>query len=168
MILVFITSVTYGMWVATSVAEEKGSRVMEVMLNAATPGELLGGQGPGRRCAGLTQYAAISCPAAGVLLLQAPLARLLLGEGGDATPLVGLTAGILVAFGVFFLLGFALSALLYAAAGSLVSRQEDVQQVALPMLLLSFGGYIAAAIATRRRTRPGSRRSRWSRSSART
>jgi len=28
-ILVFITSVTYGMWVATSVAEEKGSRVME-------------------------------------------------------------------------------------------------------------------------------------------
>ena len=29
-----------------------------------------------------------------------------------------------------------------------MSRQEDVQQVALPMLLLSFGGYIAAAIAT--------------------
>ena len=148
-ILVFITSVTYGMWVATSVAEEKGSRVMEVMLNAATTGELLGGKVIGVGAAGLTQYAAIVIPAAGVLLLQAPLAQLLLGESGSGGgPLVGLTAGILVAFGAFFLLGFALSALLYAAAGSLVSRQEDVQQVALPMLLLSFGGYIAAAIAT--------------------
>ena len=148
-ILVFITSVTYGMWVATSVAEEKGSRVMEVMLNAATSGELLGGKVLGVGAAGLTQYAAIVVPAVGVLILQAPLARLLLGDGGaDDGPLVGLTGGILLAFGVFFLLGFALSALLYAAAGSLVSRQEDVQQVALPMLLLSFGGYMGAAIAT--------------------
>ena len=148
-ILVFITSVTYGMWVATSVAEEKGSRVMELMLNAATSGELLGGKVLGVGAAGLTQYAAIVVPAVGVLIVQAPLARLLLGDGGaDDGPLVGLTGGILLAFGVFFLLGFALSALLYAAAGSLVSRQEDVQQVALPMLLLSFGGYIAAAIAT--------------------
>jgi ABC-2 type transport system permease protein len=148
-ILVFITSVTYGMWVATSVAEEKGSRVMEVMLNAATTGELLGGKVLGVGAAGLTQYAAIVVPAVAALALQGPLARLLLGEGAaDDGPLVGLTGGILVAFAVFFLLGFALSALLYAAAGSLVSRQEDVQQVALPMLLLSFGGYIAAAIAT--------------------
>ena len=148
-VLVFLTSVTYGMWVATSVAEEKGSRVMEVMLNAATPGELLGGKVLGVGAAGLTQYAAIAVPAVATLLLQAPLARLLLGDGGaDDRPLAGLTGGILLAFGVFFLLGFALSALLYAAAGSLVSRQEDVQQVALPMLLLSFGGYIGAAIAT--------------------
>ena len=148
-ILVFITSVTYGMWVATSVAEEKGSRVMEVMLNAATTGELLGGKVLGVGAAGLTQYTAIVVPAVAALVLQDPLARLLLGEGGAGDgPLVGLTGGILLAFAVFFLLGFALSALLYAAAGSLVSRQEDVQQVALPMLLLSFGGYIAAAIAT--------------------
>jgi ABC-2 type transport system permease protein len=148
-ILVFITSVTYGMWVATSVAEEKGSRVMEVMLNAATTGELLGGKVLGVGAAGLTQYAAIVVPAVAVLVLQAPLAQLLLGDGGaNDGPLVGLTGGILLAFGAFFLLGFALSALLYAAAGSLVSRQEDVQQVALPMLLLAFGGYIGAALAT--------------------
>lgn len=147
-ILVFITSVTYGMWVATSVAEEKGSRVMEVMLNAATTGELLGGKVLGVGAAGLTQYTAIVVPAVAALVLQGPLAQLLLGDAGsDDGPLVGLTGGILVAFAVFFLLGFALSALLYAAAGSLVSRQEDVQQVALPMLLLSFGGYIGAAIA---------------------
>jgi ABC-2 type transport system permease protein len=147
-ILVFVTSVTYGMWVATSVAEEKSSRVMEVMLNAATPGEMLAGKVVGVGGAGLTQLAAIVLPAAAVVALQAPLARLVLGETRDGTPLAGLTPTILAAFVAFFLLGFLLTALVYAAAGSLVSRQEDVQQVALPMLMLSFAAYFAAFFAS--------------------
>jgi ABC-2 type transport system permease protein len=146
--LVFVTSVTYGMWVATSVAEEKSSRVMEVMLNASTPGEMLAGKVAGVGAAGLTQLAAIVLPAAVVVVLQGPLARLVLGADGEATPLAGLTPGILGAFVVFFLLGFVLTALVYAAAGSLVSRQEDVQQVALPMLMLSFVAYFAAFFAS--------------------
>jgi len=146
--LVFITSVTYGMWVATSVAEEKSSRVMELMLNAATPGEMLAGKVVGVGGAGMTQLAAIVLPAAAVVALQVPLTRLVLGEDGADTPLAGLTPGILVAFVVFFLLGFVLTALVYAAAGSLVSRQEDVQQVALPMLMISFVAYFAAFFAS--------------------
>ena len=146
--LVFVTSVTYGMWVATSVAEEKSSRVMELMLNAATPGEMLAGKVLGVGGAGLTQLTAIVLPAAAVVVLQGPLARLVLGENADNTPLAGLTPGILVAFVAFFLLGFVLTALVYAAAGSLVSRQEDVQQVALPMLMLSFAAYFAAFFAS--------------------
>jgi ABC-2 type transport system permease protein len=146
--LVFVTSVTYGMWVATSVAEEKSSRVMEVMLNASTPGEMLAGKVLGVGGAGLTQLAAIILPAAVVVAVQGPLARILLGEDAAATPLAGLTPEILVAFAVFFLLGFVLTALVYAAAGSLVSRQEDVQQVALPMLMLAFAAYFAAFFAS--------------------
>lgn len=147
-ILVFITSVTYGMWVATSVAEEKSSRVMEVMLNAATPGEMLAGKVVGVGGAGLTQLAAIVLPAAAVVALQGPLADLIVGPGAGDAPLGGLTPAILAAFVVFFLLGFVLTALVYAAAGSLVSRQEDVQQVALPMLMLSFAAYFAAFFAS--------------------
>ena len=147
-ILMLLTSVTYGMWVATSVAEEKSSRVMEVMLNAATPGEMLAGKVVGVGGAGLTQLAAIVVPAAIVVALQGELARLVLGEGADGLPLAGLTPGILAAFAAFFLLGFLLTALVYAAAGSLVSRQEDVQQVALPMLMLSFGAYFSAFFAS--------------------
>ena len=147
-ILVFMTSVTYGMWVATSVAEEKSSRVMEVMLNAATPGEMLAGKVVGVGGAGLTQLVAIVLPAAAVVAFQAPLADLVLGPGAGDAPLGGLTPSILAVFVVFFLLGFILTALVYAAAGSLVSRQEDVQQVALPMLLLSFGAYFGAFFAS--------------------
>jgi ABC-2 type transport system permease protein len=121
---------------------------MEVMLNAATPGEMLGGKVLGVGGAGLTQLAAIVLPAAIVVALQEPLARLVLGAGGDGSPLAGLTAGVLAAFVVFFLLGFLLTALVYAAAGSLVSRQEDVQQVALPMLMISFVAYFAAFFAS--------------------
>ena len=54
---------------------------------------------------------------------------------------------ILAAYGTFFLLGFILYALIYAAAGSFVSRQEDVQQLALPLSLLSMASYVAAIAA---------------------
>ena len=43
-ILILMMIVLYGNWVAMSVVEEKSSRVMEVILNAATPFELLGGK----------------------------------------------------------------------------------------------------------------------------
>jgi ABC-2 type transport system permease protein len=144
-ILIFITLTIYGMWVATSVAAEKSSRVMELLISAATPRELLVGKVVGVGGAGLTQYLAILLPAAIVVLLQDPLSSLLLGPGpaGEA-PLQGLTLPILAAFLMYFVLGFVLYALLYAAAGSLVSRQDDVQQLALPLSLISMASYIIA------------------------
>jgi len=60
----------------------------------------------------------------------------------------GLTPEVLVVFVLFFALGFALYALIYAAAGSLVSRQEDVQQVVTPLTFIAMGGYLAATFAT--------------------
>lgn len=147
-VLIFVTLTVYGMWVATSVAAEKSTRVMELLISAATPRELLVGKVLGVGGAGLTQYAGILVPAALVILFQDRIARLLLGPtpiGGEA-PLDGLTLPMLGAFLLFFLLGFVLYALLYAAAGSLVSRQEDVQQLALPLSMVSMASYIAAAI----------------------
>ena len=147
-VLIFVTLTVYGMWVATSVAAEKSTRVMELLISAATPRELLVGKVLGVGGAGLTQYAGILIPAGLVVLFQDRIAGVLLGPapaGGEA-PLDGLTLPILGAFLLFFLLGFVLYALLYAAAGSLVSRQEDVQQLALPLSLVSMASYIAAAI----------------------
>lgn len=145
-VLIFVTLTVYGMWVATSVAAEKSTRVMELLISAATPRELLVGKVVGVGGAGLTQYAAIIVPAALVVLFQDRIATLILGPaplGGEA-PLDGLTLPILGAFLVYFILGFILYALLYAAAGSLVSRQEDVQQLALPLSLISMASYIVA------------------------
>ncbi len=144
-VLIFITLTVYGMWVATSVASEKASRVMELLISAATPRQLLVGKVIGVGGAGLTQYLAILAPAVLILALQDPIATALIGpaDAGEA-PLVGLTLPILLAFGAFFILGFLLYAFVYAAAGSLVSRPEDIQQLAMPLSFVSMAGYFGA------------------------
>ena len=143
-ILMFITILIYGMWVATGVATEKSSRVMELMISAASPRQLVLGKVVGIGGAGLTQYLAIALPAVVVLALQEPIARAVLGDGGAGLPTGGLTIGLLLAYGAFFLMGFTLFAFVYAAVGSFVSRPDDLQTLSLPLSLVAMGGYLSA------------------------
>lgn len=145
-ILMFITILIYGMWVATGVATEKSSRVMELMISAASPRQLLVGKVLGIGGAGLTQYLAIAIPAVLVLAFQDDIARVVLGAAGVGLPTGGLTIGLLAAYGVFFLLGFALFALIYAAVGSFVSRPDDLQTLSLPLSLIAMTGYLSALV----------------------
>jgi ABC-2 type transport system permease protein len=147
-VLIFMIIIMYGTWIAMSVVEEKSSRVMEVVLNAATPFQLLAGKVFGVGAVALTQYVAIVLVGGLALLLQNPVAAAVLGREGTATALPeGLTLDLLLLFGVYGVLGFLMYASLYAAAGSLVSRQEDVNTVILPMTLLSTGGYLIGIYA---------------------
>jgi ABC-2 type transport system permease protein len=147
-VLLFITVVIYGMWVATGVASEKSSRVMELMVSAASPRQLLTGKVVGIGAAGLTQYLAIAIPTLLVVAFQDRIAGVLLGPGGmQGTSITGLSPGLLLAYGVFFLLGFTLFALIYAAMGSFVSRPDDLQTLSLPLSLLATAGYLTAVIA---------------------
>ncbi len=147
-VLIFITLVIYGMWVAAGVATEKSSRVMELLVSAASAEQLLAGKVVGLGAAGLTQYAAILAPAGLILVIQDLLAVAIMGPAaGETVSLAGLTPGLLAAFLGYFVLGFAFYAVIYAAAGSLVSRQEDLQVVALPLSLLSMAGYLIAIVS---------------------
>ena len=145
-ILMFITILIYGMWVATGVAAEKSSRVMELMISAASPRQLLIGKVIGIGGAGLTQYLAIAIPVVLVLAMQDRLAQAILGPGGAGLPTGGLTIGLLAAYGLFFLLGFTLFALIYAAVGSFVSRPDDLQTLSLPLSLIAMAGYLCALL----------------------
>ncbi len=147
-VLIFITIVIYGMWVAAGVVAEKSSRVMELLVSAASPRQLVIGKALGIGLAGATQYALVLGPAILTLLLEDRLATFLLGpEAGIAPSLASLSPALLLAFGVYYTLGFALYSLIYAAAGSLVSRPEDLQIIALPLSLLAIVGYIQAILA---------------------
>ena len=87
-----MTVVIYGMWVATGVAAEKSSRVMELMISAASPRQMLTGKVVGIGAAGLTQYVAIAVPALVALAFQDRIAEAILGPDWAAgAPLVGLT-----------------------------------------------------------------------------
>ena len=147
-VLIFITIVIYGMWVAAGVVAEKSSRVMELLISAASARQLVVGKALGIGLAGATQYLLVITPAVVTLLLEDRIATALLGpEGGIAPSLQALSPGLLLAFGLFYTLGFALYSLVYAAAGSLVSRPEDLQIIALPLSLIAIVGYIQAILA---------------------
>jgi ABC-2 type transport system permease protein len=148
-ILIFMMIILYGQWIAMSVVEEKSSRVMEVILNAATPFQLLAGKVLGVGAVAGTQYLALLLAGGGALLAQDAIAQAVLGTGGASGVLPqGLTIELLLLFGVYGVLGFLLFAVLYAAAGSLVSRQEDVNSIVLPMTLIATAGYMVAIYAS--------------------
>jgi ABC-2 type transport system permease protein len=147
-VLIFITIVIYGMWVAAGVVAEKSSRVMELLISAASARQLVVGKALGIGLAGATQYVLVLAPAILTLLLEDRIATAILGpSAGIAPSLRSLSPGLLLAFGVFYTLGFALYSLIYAAAGSLVSRPEDLQIIALPLSLIAIVGYIQAILA---------------------
>jgi ABC-2 type transport system permease protein len=147
-VLIFIILVIYGMWVAAGVVAEKASRVMELMISAASARQLVIGKVAGIGAAGLTQYAFVLAPAVIALFLEDRIGVALLGPSGSVAPsLAALSPLLLAAYAVFFVLGFTLYALIYAAAGSLVSRAEDLQVIALPLSLVAIGGYLLAILS---------------------
>ncbi len=147
-VLIFITLVIYGMWVAAGVVAEKSSRVMELLISAASPAQLVTGKVVGIGLAGAVQYVAILVPALLTLLLQDQIAIAVLGSSsGLDVSLAALRPSLLAAYGLYWILGFLLYALIYAAAGSLVSRAEDLQVLALPLSLIAITGYFLAVAA---------------------
>ncbi len=134
-ILLFLMLQTYGQWVLQGVTREKSSRVVEVLLAMITPRQLLVG-----KIAGVGIVALIH---AAVLILVALVTARVMGV--DLTS--GVSASNLLLTAVWFLLGYGLYCGAYAAAGSLVSRVEDSQSVAFPVMLPLLFGYFASFTA---------------------
>jgi ABC-2 type transport system permease protein len=147
-VLSFLTLVFYGMWVAAGVVAEKASRVMEMLISAATAPQLVFGKILGIGLAGLTQVTIVMIPALAALLLSGRIGDSILGPDPSAgTSLAGLSPGLVAAFLVYFVLGFALYAALYAGAASLLTRAEDLQIIALPLSIPAIAGYLPAVLA---------------------
>ncbi|WP_414635879.1 ABC transporter permease [Amycolatopsis sp.] len=122
---------TYGASVAQGVVEEKASRVVEILLATVRPWQLMLGKILGLGLVGLTQLA---------ILAGAGLAM------ATATGVLTLTgvAASTIGWGIlWYLLGFFLYATVYAAAGSLVSRQEDSASVLTPVTMVLMVGFLA-------------------------
>ncbi len=145
-LVMYMVVLIYGMWVAQGVVEEKSSRIMEIMINAASPTELMYGKIVGIGLAGLTQIVPTLAVAGIGLFSQQALAEALGVTGIDLSGIdfgsISLT--LMGFFLIYFLLGFLLYAALYAGVGSLVSRQEDVQSVMAPMTFTVVLGFFGA------------------------
>jgi len=126
----------YGYWVAAGVVEEKASRVIEVLIATIRPSELLRGKIFGIGFLGLAQLLLIGIVGLGTSIA---VGRLEFPSGALAT--VGLVL-------FWFVLGFFFYAGLFAVAGSIVSRQEDLQTTMTPLTILIVGSFFIGISAT--------------------
>ncbi len=130
--LLYMSIMLYGQIVAQSVATEKSSRAMELLITSAKPSSLMFGKVFGVGCAGLLQMTVWISAALGAYSLNK-------ASWADNATISGLFEGeteMLLYTLVFFLLGYFLYAFLYGALGSLASRLEDVNTLSMPVTLL--------------------------------
>jgi ABC-2 type transport system permease protein len=125
----------YGQQILRGVMEEKTSRVAEVVIASVSTDILLAGKVIGVGAASLTQIVAWALSSAAVYQGRGIiLARFDVGNMPIPLPHIGITAAVLLL--LFFVLGFIFYAALFAAMGSTVSNEQDVQQASMPIMLL--------------------------------
>ncbi|WP_307893788.1 ABC transporter permease [Bacillus swezeyi] len=144
--VIYISVIMYASMIATEVATEKSSRVMEILISSVAPVQQMFAKLLGIALLGLTQLAVLFL--AGYLSLQSSQEK----AGGAAEQIKGFLdfSGVPVStlvYGVIFLaLGYFLYATLAAFLGSIVSRIEDVQQTISPMIFLVVAGFVIAMV----------------------
>ena len=122
----------YAMWVALGVVEEKASRVVELLLAALRPWQLLAGKVAGIGLLGLMQFMVL-----GVAGVAAGLSTGALSVPGEALGTIGHVL-------VWFVLGYTFYSCMAAAVAARVSRQEDLQSAIVPMQVLLMGSFVLA------------------------
>lgn len=126
--LLYVNVLVYGFAVMRSIIEEKSSRILEVLLSSVTAKQLLAGKIIGVGAVGLTQVA-IWLAIAGAFSLIG------LSSTGSVLANVHIPVIGVVAFGVYFVLGYFMYSTMYAALGSMVNSDQEAQQVQWPAML---------------------------------
>jgi ABC-2 type transport system permease protein len=131
--LFYLSSVIFGMTLAGSVVEEKQSRIVEIIATKIPVRQLLAGKVLGNTALAVGQMA---------LYAALGLVGLTFTSFGSFLPSV---SGALAWFLVFFLVGFLLIACLWAVAGALASRTEDLQSTSTPITMLLLAIFFGSA-----------------------
>jgi len=126
--LLYVNMLVYGFAVMRSIIEEKSSRILEVLLSSVTSKHLLAGKIIGVGAVGLTQtviwlLVALAFSVPGLMASRSIMSNVQIPMSG------------IIAFAVFFILGYFLYATMYAALGSMVNSDQEAQQVQWPAML---------------------------------
>lgn len=135
-ILFFMSAMTFGMQIAGSVVEEKASRVVEIISAAIPIRHLLAGKILGNTALGFAQMLLFSI--VGLVGISFTSFRSLL-------PTI---SGDVVWYLLYFVAGFLALACIWAVAGSLASRQEDLQSTTTPLIMILMIVYMAGLFAS--------------------
>ncbi len=130
LIVTFIMLSQYNGWILVGVMEEKSNRVIEVLLAAVRPIQLMTGKVIGIGAVAFSQAAVIVAFA------------LLLAKGVGSSLLHGSSPWVVLGSLVWLFLGYAFYCWIYAAAGSMVERQDQAQTLAFPLSLPLIFAYV--------------------------
>ncbi|MEU2350518.1 ABC transporter permease [Modestobacter sp. NPDC049651] len=129
-VVLYSLIILFGQFVAQGVVEEKSSRVVELLLATMRPWQLLAGKIIGLGVLGLAQILLVA-----VIGVVGALSF-------DVVDVPGDVIGPVVTVVLWFLVGYAFYAAVFAAAASLVSRQEDLGNVITPASLVLVVGFV--------------------------
>ena len=122
MYLMFLGIMTIGQQILSSIIEEKNSRIIEVLLSAVSPRQLMTGKILGLGGVGMT-----------VMAFWA-LAAFLGAQYQHVN--VSVSAGILICFLIYYILGFLLFSAILAGIGSICNTIKETQSLLTPVILL--------------------------------
>lgn len=133
--LMYMVMLGGGQLIAMGVVEEKASRIVEILLSCVRPTSLLAGKVLGIGTASIATT------------MVTALAGVVTAEAVDIMPGSPVDLDItLVAMLVWMVVGFALFSVAFGAAGALVSRQEDVGSVTMPLIMLCVVPFMASIV----------------------
>jgi len=136
-IFLYISIIMFGQFVAMGTVEEKQNRVVEVILSRVRPWQVLVGKVLGIGLLGLMQLIVF----AGAAYVSAQFADL------TDIDVAAIGLPVIASLLFWFILGYTFYAFLYAAVGSTVSRQEDLQGALMLPIALILPGYLLAIFA---------------------
>ncbi|MBR3837979.1 MAG: ABC transporter permease [Clostridia bacterium] len=134
----YMVILLYGQMVAMSVATEKSSRAMELLITSAKPINMMFGKVLAACTAGLIQLVAIF----GSALLFYNMNKSYWGENEIIDSIFNIPPELFVYMLIFFLLGFLIYAFLYGAISSTVSKLEDINTAVQPVTYLFLFGFM--------------------------
>ncbi len=145
--LLYLLTVMNSQLVMSSVAEEKTSRIAELLIASVNPSALLAGKVLASATLGFLQLAIWIGTAfflgggSGSSQGQAASGDQLMSL---ANALDVLTPGLIAAFLIWFIIGFLQLSTLFAGAASLINRTEDLGSIALPLVMPIVAAFLIA------------------------
>jgi len=134
LMLMYAAILMYGSWTLAGVTEEKANRVVEILVSTIEPWQLLAGKVAGIGTLGLAQFGL-------TIAYSLVLARL---TGAFEVGAIPVDSGVMVV--LWFVLGFAIYAVMFAAVGALVSRSEDAQSASTPVTIAAVVSFLVTIV----------------------
>ncbi len=141
--LLYFAIMVYGQIVSSSVATEKSTRAMELLITSAKTNNLMFGKVLGAGAAGIVQLLLIL--GSGVIFYN--LNSEYYSSNMLMDSIFSMSGSLIFYTILFFLLGFFLYAFLYASLASLVSRMEELASAVMPVTFIFIGAFMITMLS---------------------